>query len=278
MSRGADELGAAVQAVLRTFERVAVAVSGGIDSLTLATLAGRSHDRSEMFHAVSPAVPPEATARVKEFAAREGWQVHLLDAHEFERGDYVSNPVNRCFYCKQSLYGAIQAIVSATTAQIVSGTNLDDLSDYRPGLDAAREYHVRHPFAELGIRKDHVRGIARWLNLGDVADLPASPCLSSRVETGLVISPALLRLVHGVEVAVSARISARSVRCRVRSSSIVVEIDAQSLARLSYEQRAEIIRTAETTFGATRGARSVELAEYRTGSAFLVKRVAEVRH
>ncbi len=83
----------AVADLLRGIECVAVAVSGGIDSLTLATIASRSQGpRAEMFHAVSPAVPPEATQRVRDFAAREGWRLHVIDAAEFEREDYVQTP------------------------------------------------------------------------------------------------------------------------------------------------------------------------------------------
>ena len=84
-------------------------------------------------------------------------------------------------------YGAITPL---TTAVVVSGTNLDDLGDYRPGLGAARENEVRHPFVDAGIDKATVRAIARELRLDDLAELPAAPCLSSRIETGIVIDAA----------------------------------------------------------------------------------------
>ena len=107
-----------------------MAVSGGVDSLTLAAFAHRVlGQRVSMFHAVSPAVPGEATQRTRELAEREGWTLTVIDAGEFGSADYMRNPLNRCFYCKTSLYGAIRP---HTAAQIVSGTNLDDLGEYRP--------------------------------------------------------------------------------------------------------------------------------------------------
>ena len=126
--------------------------------MTLALLAGRRLGaESAMFHAVSPAVPPEATERVRAFAAREGWRLTVLDAGEFADPAYRANPANRCFYCKTNLYGALAARTDAT---LLSGTNLDDLGDWRPGLKAAEEHGVRHPFVEAGIDKAGVRAIA----------------------------------------------------------------------------------------------------------------------
>ncbi len=88
-----------------------VACSGGVDSLLLATEAsGRLRHRVLVAHAVSPAVPVEATRRVQEWAAREGWRLKIVDSGEFEDEAYVRNPVNRCFHCKYHLYGALQAI------------------------------------------------------------------------------------------------------------------------------------------------------------------------
>src|ERR1700736_1523991 len=137
---------------------VAVAVSGGVDSMTLAAL---THDilgtRGVMYHAVSPAVPARATARVREQADQRGWRLELFDAGEFADPRYRANPSNRCFFCKTNLYGAVRA---RTEHQIVSGTNIDDLGEFRPGLEAARDYAVRHPYVEAGLDKRAVRRLA----------------------------------------------------------------------------------------------------------------------
>lgn len=267
----------AVAADVRAYARLAVAVSGGIDSLTLGVIAGRAHGAVEMFHAVSPAVPPEATVRVRELAAREGWTLRVIDAGEFGRDAYIANPVNRCYFCKQSLYSSISAIAGATSAQIVSGTNADDLGEYRPGLDAARELGVRHPFAELGVGKQDIRASARALGLDGIAELPSSPCLSSRIESGIPISAPVLGRVHRAEQAVRAMLPhAASVRCRVRASGVVVEIDGETLALLDGSTRERVRTEVAGIMGQTHDGTPVSLAPYRTGSAFLVESLGRV--
>ena len=256
-----------LERLLQNLGPMAVAVSGGVDSMTLAVLAGRTSDSaSTMFHAVSPAVPREATARVCRYADRQGWRLNLLDAGEFSTADYLNNPVDRCFYCKTRLY---QAIAQQTRATIVSGTNRDDLSDYRPGLLAAGHYGVRHPFVEAGIDKATLRAIARQLGLTDLAELPASPCLSSRVETGLRIQPAVLTLIHRVECYVAGQLQAQTVRCRVRHAGIVLELDQDSLAALSPGEQSQLASTIDNLCQQASGGRFLGFEPYHTGSAFL---------
>lgn len=253
--------------LLDAIDRIAVAVSGGVDSLTLATFAHRRlAGRVEMFHAVSPAVPEEATVRVRALADHEGWTLNVIDAGEFADANYRANPVNRCFYCKTNLYSAI---APNTTAQIVSGTNLDDLGEYRPGLEAARDYSVRHPFVEAGIDKSSVRKIARWLELNDVAELPAAPCLSSRIETGIAIDEKVLALVHSTEKLVGETLRPETVRCRVRAKGVVVELDEARLTALDAAQRDHLRGRVAALFRDGGFDYNVSFAPYRTGSAFL---------
>ena len=260
---------AKLEGILRDIGPVAVAVSGGVDSLTLATIAHRiSRGEVEMFHAVSPAVPREATDRVRTLAAREGWKLSVVEAGEFGDSNYRSNPVNRCFYCKTNLYGALVAL---TRAQVVAGTNLDDLGEYRPGLDAAKNHGVRHPFVEAGIDKKTVRAISRHLDLADVAELPSAPCLSSRIETGIAIDPHMLELVHAAELLVSRSLAPHTVRCRVRAKGVVIELDEQNLAALDGQAREALRDNVGTLFRNGGFDYAVSLAPYRTGSAFLVR-------
>jgi uncharacterized protein len=260
---------AKLEGILRDIGPVGVAVSGGVDSLTLATLAHRAvRGRVEMFHAVSPAVPEEATGRVRMLAASQGWKLSVVDAGEFGDAHYRSNPVNRCFFCKTNLYGAL---VPHTTAQIVAGTNLDDLHEYRPGLDAAANHGVRHPFVEAGIDKKTVRALARHLGLGHIAELPSAPCLSSRIETGIAIEPDMLKLVHAAELLVSKVLTPRTVRCRVRGTGVVIELDEHNFARLDVAARAAIASEVCALFRDGGYEYPVSLAPYRTGSAFLVR-------
>lgn len=259
--------------VLGEIGPLAVAVSGGVDSLTLAAMAHRvlGHESALMVHAASPAVPGEATERVRAEADRSGWSLRVVEAGEFADPNYRANPVNRCFFCKTNLYGTIRSV---TDRPMVSGANLDDLGEYRPGLDAAREHGVRHPYIEAGFDKAAVRALARDLGLGAVSDLPAAPCLSSRVETGIRIEPETLAFIHRVETLVGAALGAvidpkRAVRCRVRAAGIVVELDPNSLERLDADARAVLAARigAENPKGLPDA--PVRFMAYRTGSAFL---------
>jgi uncharacterized protein len=258
----------ALERVLRRIPRPAVAVSGGVDSVSLAAAIHEITRDVLVMHAVSPAVPAEATDRVRETARRRGWNLQVLEAGEFEDPDYRANPVNRCFHCKSNLYRAIRAL---TERPILSGANLDDLGEYRPGLEAARLFGVRHPYVEAGIAKAGVRDLARELGLHGIADLPASPCLSSRVETGIRIEAATLGFIHGVERMLAADLRPLTVRCRIRAAAIAVELDQETLLALSAEE----IRRIETSVRARAGCPEelpVRVEPYRNGSAFLVGR------
>ncbi len=248
--------------------RIAVALSGGVDSMTLAVLVHRSlgAGKVRMCHAVSPAVPSEATQRVRRYADSEGWALDVFEAGEFEDPRYMKNPVNRCYFCKTNLYATLAA---RNDALLVSGTNTDDMGDYRPGLHAAEEHGVRHPYVECGVDKAMVRAIAHALDLHDVAELPAAPCLSSRVETGIEIEPKALLAINAVEKHLRDQLSPKTVRCRLRSAAIVIELDADSHAALDDVTKAQCLAHVSSVFAQAGIKRTVNFSPYRMGSAFL---------
>ncbi len=257
-----------LRCILAKLDRAAVAVSGGVDSLTLAATASDVMGmRVIMHHATSPAVPGEATERVRQLARARGWALDIFDAGEFLDERYRANPVNRCFFCKTNLYGAI---AGRTGSVILSGTNMDDLGDYRPGLEAAKAHGVRHPFVEAGIDKSMVRALAADLGLGDVAELPSAPCLSSRVETGIAIEAPVLRMIEEAEILLRDTLAPHTVRCRVRRAGIVAELDPATLEALTDPLQESLTRSLVALaekHGV--GPRPVAFAPYRTGSAFL---------
>ncbi len=202
---------------------LAIAVSGGVDSMTLATFAHRRAPHMvSAVHAVSPAVPAAATDRVRALAQTEGWRLTITGAGEFDDPRYRNNPADRCFFCKTNLYARIRTL---TDGYIASGTNLDDLGDYRPGLTAASDHDVVHPFVRSRMTKSAVRQLARNLGLGDIAELPAQPCLASRVETGIAIDADDLAFVEIVEARL-ADIAPKgaTLRCRITHAGVAVEI------------------------------------------------------
>ena len=261
-----NEISHALQRIFREMDDPAIAVSGGVDSMTLAVVAGRDRGGIGVIHAVPPAVPPTATARVRNLARAEGWRLRVIDAGEFADDRYRRNPANRCFFCKTNLYGAMGSLHDGTLA---SGTNTDDLGDYRPGLAAAADHGVRHPYVEAGIDKAGVRRLAAALGLDDLARLPAAPCLSSRVETGIAITAPALRMVDRVETLIRDALGPRDVRCRIRRDGVVVELDADGLNRIGDPARQPLRTQVAEICRASGFDPQVGYGPYRMGSAFL---------
>lgn len=240
-----------LQAVVERCLPCLIACSGGIDSLLLATLAHRwAAGRTVVVHAIGPAVPEAATQRVRDWASREGWNLRVIDAGEYDDPRYRANPVDRCYHCKSHLYGALSALRRALTppeGALLSGANRDDLNEYRPGLRAAEEAGVVHPFVEAGIGKNDIRQIARALAL-PFADLPASPCLASRFYTGTPVAADVLRAVDRAEQAIRTLTGICIVRCRIRDDWMWIEAEAADRAAIDRRvlEEVESVVRAET--------------------------------
>ena len=160
--------------------------------------------------------------QARELAARIGAEHVVLDTDEFENPSYLSNPTNRCYFCKTTLYQHLRRFIAERgLCAIVNGINVDDLSDYRPGIQAADEHGVRRPAAEAGLTKDDIRQLSKRLGL-PTFDKPASPCLSSRVQYGEAITPEKLRRIEAGE-AFLRELGIRE--CRVRHHDNVARIE-----------------------------------------------------
>ena len=257
--------------VLRAHSPRIVACSGGVDSLLLATVAHRADpERTIVAHAVTPAVPGGATARVAAEAQREGFRLELVATSEFEDPEYLANPIDRCYHCKSHLYAALDLLGRRLDVpqswQLFSGANCDDLAEYRPGLRAASEHHVAHPYIDAGIDKAGVRAIARQLGVG-YADLPASPCLASRLYTGTRVTVDRLRAVDAGEELIRRLAGIDVVRCRSRDDEIVVEVTEGARHKIDDSILACVLATVQAIDPRLRRA-SLDERPYKPGRAF----------
>lgn len=245
------------------YENISIAVSGGIDSMLLAYIANRfSCAQVKIVHAYSPAVPEEALTRVKQYALKYSWDLSIIDAKEFDDANYINNPINRCYYCKSNLYTRVAEQSKGIT---FSGTNLDDLGDIRPGLKAATEQSVIHPYVEVGINKTDIYSIAKLYGLDQLYSLPAQPCLASRVETGITIKPSDMQFIDTVENKVRDLLpSYKNIRCRVSHQGILVELD-----KLPEQAMFENLSARLHEYCAVQGRVFSGMKVYQKGSAFL---------
>ncbi len=252
---------------LQQFGKVTVAVSGGVDSMTLAFIAHRVlGDNAKMVHSISPAVPPQDTQRIRDFSASYGWNMMFVESGEIDTPNYQSNPVDRCYYCKSCLYTTLGGL---SFGKVVSGTNLDDLDDYRPGLIAAKEHQVVHPFVEASINKQDIRDIAKQLGLPKLSKLPASPCLASRIETGIYINESNLNLVGSVEQYLRTKVASDALRCRVQKQRLSIELDTQAISALTEADIKVLTQQIVTIAKKFEASVPIQFMPYRRGSAFI---------
>ena len=182
-------------------DQALIAYSGGVDSTLVAKIAyDMLGDRALAVTAVSPSLLPEELEDAKIQAATIGISHKVVQTQEMDNPNYTSNPVNRCYFCKSELHDTLKPLaLELGYPYVVDGVNADDLHDYRPGIQAAKERGARSPLAEIGVTKAEVRQISQQLGL-PWWDKPAQPCLSSRFPYGEEITIAKLQRVGRAEI------------------------------------------------------------------------------
>lgn len=210
-----------------------IAFSGGVDSSLVAFLAQHFLGKKNVLAVISasPSLKLSDLDEAKDFARKNDLPLRVISTQEMDNPDYFSNPSNRCYFCKHTLYDELADLRNEFPGWwVLNGTNSDDLGDYRPGLKAADEFSVRSPLVESGIDKDAVRQLAAHFKL-QCWDKPASPCLSSRVPYGERITIKKLRQIENAEAIVQAH-GFRINRVRHYGDTARVEVPAESSHQL----------------------------------------------
>jgi uncharacterized protein len=250
---------------VRSLESTAVAYSGGVDSALVLKVAV---DVLGPEHAVavtgrSPSLAESEFNEAKRLAERIGAEHVVLETDEFANPDYVRNPVNRCYFCKSTLYTRMKELVAERGLRTISnGTNADDLGDHRPGLQAAREFGVRSPLVEAGFTKADVRELSRRLGL-PTHDKPAAPCLSSRVQYGELITPEKLRRIEAAEAFLHG-LGIRECRVRLHDDLARIEVSPDWFPLLTAPETARVVEQHFRSLGFTYV--TLDLRGFRSGS------------
>ena len=222
----------AAVARLRGLGSALVAYSGGVDSALLLALAVEAlGDKAVAFTALSPAVAPDELEGARSVARLIGARHLEKRSSELEDPRYAKNPVNRCYFCKTELYTLALAEAQALgLSAVVSGTNADELADYRPGLQAASEHQVVQPLAEAGLSKDEIRALSKQLGL-PTWDKPQQPCLSSRIPYGTEVTAERLSQLARAEMALR-QLGLREFRVRYHGEIARIEVVEAELGQL----------------------------------------------
>lgn len=256
--------------ILESMGSVLVCYSGGIDSALVLAAAHRVlGDKAVGMTAVSESLAPREQDAAASVAKSFGARHEFVSSRELDDPRYRKNDGTRCYFCKSELYTLAKEKQKAWgLAHIANGTNLDDLGDFRPGLEAAREANVRSPLVEASFGKEDVRRVAKALGLS-IWEKPASACLSSRIPHGSEVTPERLRQIAAFEAALHAmgfsqlRVRWHAVSQTAAAPMARVEVAREELAR-AFEARDEIVRRGKDAGFVFV---TLDLEGYRTGSA-----------
>ncbi len=263
-----------LRALIRSFGSCLVAYSGGVDSVFLARVARDVlGDKALAVIADSPSLPRRELNEALEIAAQFEIPVRVVKTAEFDNDAYLSNPTNRCYFCKHELFTELEPIALAEKFAVIAyGENASDIGDHRPGAQAAKEFQVRAPLKEVGLTKSEIRELSAQLGL-PTADKPQMACLSSRIPYGERVTTEKLRMIETAE-NVLRDLGFYDVRVRHHELRSAIDNAVQHLARIELGtveiprllEDGAFLRVADEIKKAGYAHVTLDLAGYRRGS------------
>ena len=260
-----DDKLAHLQNTLRSYGRVAIAFSGGVDSTLLLKVAVETLGRENVLAVIadSPSMPRSEKRDAEALAATIGAPVVITKSNEFSDKNYVANPTDRCYFCKHALFVEVRKEAeSRGIKHWCDGQNVDDKGDWRPGARAVRESGAHSPLAEAGLTKEEIRALSARYGLA-TATKPAMACLASRIPYGTPVTEETLAQIEAAERALL-DLGFALVRVRHHGEVARIEVGASELARFLDPELRHAVTTALKAAGYTYV--TLDIEGYRSGS------------
>ncbi|MFX1301753.1 MAG: ATP-dependent sacrificial sulfur transferase LarE [Promethearchaeota archaeon] len=246
-------------------KKVIVAFSGGVDSSLLAFLSKRYAEDSLLITERSILYPEEEIEVASQFAKKYGINHMIIERNPLKDEEFQCNPSNRCYICKTGLYNDIIEIKNSKNFDIIlDGSNADDLSDYRPGMQALKELKISTPYIDYNINKNGIREISKYYDL-DVQSKPSMACFSSRIPYGQTINERKLNMIREAEKYLKNSFNLKQLRVRLHEESLArIEFLPEDLTKVLTAKNMELIRSKLKELGFTYV--TVDIEGFRSGS------------